>query len=116
MKFSAAMKLIEEGKSVICPAYGEGHIINLKTLDKFMAYKEPFSYWREEWQLYEESVRLLSFAEVVKGLREGKKFKRKGWPDWDEIKLHKSGILHETLAEYIPLIEDFEANDWQEIP
>ena len=62
----------------------------------------------------------LTFDDVVKGLREGKKFKRKEWSGylyWSAKARHNKFRLRDRsfksgLSFYI---EDFEATDWEEV-
>lgn len=103
MRFSEAMKALEEGKKIKCPSF-KGNVAFLS---------EDFGILMSlDWELYEEpsvvlhltcpeckqvdvalkkrvmewrcpfcppKSKTLSFAEVVKGLREGKRFSRQQW-------------------------------------
>jgi hypothetical protein len=67
-----------------------------------------------------------SFMEVIKGLKEGKNFKRKEWDEnkifWGEsygeypIGLHSSGMIDfcDGSKSYALTIQDVEATDWIE--
>lgn len=101
MKFSAAMKALEEGKKVRCHRWGrDGHIDKHSDVSIHCYERDG------EWELYEEPEKLLSFAEVVVGLKEGKKFRRKHWTAW-------VGLEHLDVLRFS--IEDFEATDWIEV-
>lgn len=78
MKFYQAMKSLEEGKKVRCKSWSEGIFLYD---GQSSLYHTPLCYMSEvhkEWELYEEHQTTYTFAEVVKGLREGKKFVRSG--------------------------------------
>lgn len=85
MKFWEAMKALQEGKKVRCPDWEFGHYISSDGDQDGLHWQRSFDWTRfsttNDWELYEEPVQTFSFAEVVKGLREGKKFRRKNWKD-----------------------------------
>lgn len=117
MKFSEAMAALEQGKKVRCKSWA-------KQCCMFLGQAEENThmgllYWKdayEDWELYEEPAKMLSFSEVVKGLKEGKKFRRKdGWI----LRKITSGYLmwgenEVFLTRFFPSIEDLEALDWIE--
>lgn len=121
MKFWEAMRAYEEGKKVRCKEW---------PLDDYLSKDGnsrtgPF-FWREvkaDWELFEESEQLLSFAEVVKGLREGKRYRRKFWEDRDACILaiqtiHFRGylkVVNEHMQACALWLEDYEAADWVEV-
>lgn len=51
----------------------------------------------KEWEIYEEPEKTYTFMEVVKGLREGKKFRRKSsdWPEEMELGLY---LIHPSIT------------------
>lgn len=65
MKFWEAMKALEEGKTVTPCDYI--YPTNKDSLAKDIE-ATALTYWDEEWEIYEEAVQKLTFAEVVKGL------------------------------------------------
>lgn len=115
MKFWEAMKALEEGKRVRCKKWdsrhfwenGNDHVMMARTKDT-----------REEWELYEDSEQTFSFTEVVKGLKEGRVFKRKFWKG-TYLQSDMIGIFRETEGgnsmNYFLEHQDFEATDWVEI-
>lgn len=118
MKFWEAMKALEEGKKVRKKRWEK---------DAFLPTRRNLdgSEWiilatiglNEDWELYEEPEQTYSFMEVVKGLKEGKEFRRKSWPNKEySIKLFVPGIMNSKTASACYLYpEDFEASDWVEI-
>lgn len=75
-------------------------------------------------KMREKNEKQLTFAEVVKGLKEGKRFKRK---DWGVQYIHLSTFSHcifrcapvpeksDYCMNWMSSIEDFEATDWVEV-
>ncbi len=134
MKFWEAMRALEEGNSVK-PSTWEGHIKwhlenwngtkIIKTTNgspgiDFSVYL--YQHLSDEWEIYEEPQKTYSFIEIIKGLKEGKKFRRRFW---NEESLLGSEETQEILG-YRRLtnqkgrittlfIEDFEATDWIEV-
>ena len=73
------------------------------------------SLYEERWELYEEPQKTYSFMEVVKQLKEGKKFERKKWTNSYVRILHGNVLrIREDLG-YCLSLEDFEAADWIEV-
>lgn len=105
MKFSAAMKALEEGKKVRQVIWDEECWID-KRGDNVSAKHELINHNLKEWELYEEPEKLLSFAEMIQGLKYEKKFRRKHWTAW-------VGLEHLDVLRFS--IEDFEATDWIEV-
>ena len=72
-----------------------------------------------EWELYEEPEKTYSFMEVVKGLKDGKKFKRKTWGEWYIFYCLTGATLYvqgKQKIDFSPYsIESFEATDWVEV-
>lgn len=118
MKFSAAIKALEEGKKIRCCLWEKGEFWS-----SYSTFKEVWSdceyrvkrMMKEEWELYEEPQKTYSFAEVVKGLREGKKFRRT--KDHISMDARENGSVQYSgvgLARGF-FLEDFEATDWVEV-
>lgn len=87
MKFWEAMKALDEGKKVRSPSDPENHYLikvlhqvfvsaNGKTYDK--SHSPLGSLILQEWELYEEPEKMLTFSKVVEGLNQGKEYRRKG--------------------------------------
>lgn len=131
MKCWEAMKALEEGKKVRQKNWHEGMYSFLDSVDLWVV--DNGSQWPKkksmmgeavfsEWELYEEPEQLLSFAEVVNGLKKGKRFRRKNWEQWAILGCGPTQIIPGHLrtenqhGQPCPLwIEDFEANDWVEV-
>lgn len=119
MKFWEAMKALDEGKMVRAECFCENQALEI--FEGEVGYKEGsgscniFSVFNEEWEIYEEPKSCLTFGEVVAGLKEGKKFRRPSWDNFEEIGLYGKSILRGTLRDYCPIVEDFEANDWEQV-
>ena len=114
MKFWEALKLVDEGKTVTQTSYFIP--VNKTSLNSSLA-EDAFSYWEDEWEVYQEPEKLLSFEEVVKGLKEGKTYRRKAWPNPEyTIRLFLPGIMEGNNASpWFPYPEDFAAADWLEV-
>ena len=111
MKFWEAMKAVDDGMTV-----------KIKVLDKAHPFRhivgaDWFALLASEWELYEETKMTCTFREVVEGLKQDKKFRRKGWissvyiqasPYLKIVTLQNSGS--ECLS-----IEDYEATDWIDV-
>lgn len=122
MRFSEAMKALEEGKRVR-PKYwhkdcflcrgSDGTIVDAAKSSMFCI--EEWSLM--EWELYEEPEKTYTFMEVVQGLKEGKRFKRKDWGDWFLAYSQCTYIEGKGIPPcFAPFtIENFEANDWIEV-
>ncbi len=116
MKFWEAMKALEEGKKVRCCLWSESLFIDesmrfeLWLLDNH----EPFH--DKEWELHEEPVHMISFQDVIKGMREGKRFKRERWTSDLAIFIIGMEIYPRSKFGIKTLqMEDFEAIDWIEV-
>lgn len=123
MKFWEACKAMHEGKKIRCTLWpNKNQHLSLEDVD---GAREAFqewtvsAYWAEDmnspWEIYEGPK--LSFAEIVKGLKEGKVFKREKWPE--DMYLYENEYKHVRIKPYggepwYLKIEDFEATDWQE--
>lgn len=117
MKFWEAMKDLEEGKMVKCKHWPEQCFMHPSQQSQceytgIIAWKDI----NGEWELCEEPEQTLSFAEVVKGLKEGKKFRRTSWDVYSVLTIHPSGVIDFTdTNEWGARPEDFEATDWVEV-
>lgn len=122
MKFHEAMKALEEGKRVRYSLSPCEHWIDKSRLLQWMKYlakQEHLDCNKYEWELYEEPHKTYTFMEVVQGLKEGKKFKRKNFTGW--IETNKNGMIfsfqeNDSLgSRYMTYISDYEATDWIEV-
>ena len=118
MKFWEAMKLLEEGKKV-----RQNHWFPHEYIDNW--YTQDGEEWLicgsinigREWELYEEPKPKLTFANVVKGLKEEKKFKRKHW-DFHVFIGGQQPMCHWLNIDGRRCFlnaEDYEADDWEEV-
>lgn len=113
MKFSEAMAALEEGKKVRCKHWAKDEYIDVNRAGAMIALP-----CKDEWEIYEEPEKLLTFVEVVKGLKEGKRFRRRFWANeyaiipGDQILEFKeqSGDFEITLR-----LKDFETTDWVQV-
>lgn len=72
------------------------------------------------WSLvfrHEKPEQTYTFAEVVQGLKLGKRYKRKSWPNKEyEIQMSGPGIcISYTSKAWYSQPEDYEATDWIEV-
>ncbi len=127
VKFWEAMKALEEGNKVRACAWAHQDWIDIGGFSRgyplddldFKSCLMDFP----NWELYEESQKMLSFAEVVKGLKEGKKFRRIAWKNpYDHVGstsctyFPSQKRINNQYGELCPLwLEDFEATDWIEV-
>lgn len=115
MKFSEAMRELEAGKKVRSSFWPQNQFYSLQGDEdgRFPDLHFPYVFL-QEWELYENIVKPLSFADVVKGLKEGKNFKRISWSKGCFINSSKdTGWSILFSGDYITLtLEDLEANDW----
>lgn len=116
MKFLEAIKALEEGKKIRCKSWGNGVWVS-KNLD-WEGQTDTFLIRcsKEEWELYEEPPKMLSFPEVLEGLKKGKKFRRKCWNEINYIYAH--GVVQIMRIKWTTaniFLEDFEAKDWIEV-
>lgn len=112
MKFWEAMKYVEQGKTVTpsdCEYPINKEILTQDALDTGWA-----TYWDDEWEIYEESEITYSWMEVVQGLKQGKKYRRKGWSSSIYITSKDEGVYVVNGSGY-RWIADYEATDWIEV-
>lgn len=112
MKFSDAMAVLESGKKVRCEKWHPDAFISRER----MVFTLDRNDVEDDWELFEEPEQLLSFADVVKGLKEGKKFRRKDWPEGEFIKNFAPCVTsgNRMAGDFLFELEDFEAEDWIE--
>lgn len=67
-------------------------------------------------ELREEHERMLTFMQILEGLKEGKKFRREDWGVDKCISNSRGALVDErnVFLNYL-LLEDFEATDWIEV-
>lgn len=118
MKFSEAMKALEEGKEVRCIRWPSQHKCSHGNLYTALVSHESIDY-ALEWEVYQESEKTYTFMETVKGLKEGKRFKRLGWENDDayivSYKEWNGSVAMEGKDRNNFIIKDFEATDWVEV-
>ena len=78
MKFSDAMKALEEGKEVRCIRWPSKDKCSHGNLYTALVSHEPIDY-ALEWEIYQEPEKTYTFMEVVEGLKDRQKFKRLCW-------------------------------------
>lgn len=120
MKFWEAMKALEEGKKVRCKRWLPGHLMCKKSDNTSANDRRDFWFCiDEEWELYEEPERSLSFMEMVAALKEGKRFIRKCWifpESWIEADTQGNVHFHdEKRLLFAWTTRDIEATDWIEV-
>jgi hypothetical protein len=113
MKFSEAIAALEEGKKIRSPQRKEENYFSKETGFNFDERD-----LENQWELYEEPEKFLSFLDVQKGMKIGKRFRRK---DWDIRRIIYASLDGKILYCSEPLLyaflemEDFEATDWMEV-
>lgn len=115
MKFWEAMKALEEGKKVRASNWEKEVWID-KDSDQTGLPMILNLFALHEWELYEEPEKTYSFMEVVQGLREGRKFVRKGHAS--DLALFVMGFEIYPRSKFgiqNMRMEDFEATDWIEV-
>ena len=110
MKFSEAMKALEEGKKVRREDWNEGcfvYVLNDSVFDEKGSSRSIYlsAPFLENWELYEEPVKTYSFIEAVQLMKEGKTIKRKYWGSWYSMRITYDYTFKFTT-------EDIEATDW----
>ncbi len=125
MKFWEAMRELRDGKKVRCCNWEKGWYVDIHT--ESMHYL--FGHWKKsiqsEWELCQEPIRMVSFSEMVAGLRRGKKFRKHSWtgqpylwitlenrPDSENFIVFECGL---TTNPYQFTMFDFEGTDWIEV-
>lgn len=118
MKFWEAMKAVQEGKTVRFTQWAQGLTLNRD--DWMVGQFDEREFDSDDWEIYEEPKPTFSFMEVVKGLKQGKKFKRPQWgkgvsfglisKDRPDVRVTFFGCGNSPL-----ILDDFEATDWEEV-
>jgi hypothetical protein len=119
MKFWEAMKAMEEGKKVRCTCWAKDSYVDQGSLTQ----GEVFSIgllMNEKWELYEETLTFLSFAQVMQGLKEGRKFRRKSWKGniyigWHNVSEFWSAGKGNHFSILVPTMDLFVSSDWEEV-
>jgi hypothetical protein len=97
----------------------EGEVFGAEGVTHWMPLPKPPERKENEWELYEEPQRALSFLEIVQGLKEGKRFVRENWiaPEaW--VEADAQGNIHFHDKRKLPFtwtIADIESRDWVEV-
>lgn len=121
MKFWKAMAALEQGKKVKCVWWSKGHY--LVDLPKgCISIGEPGSNpiaidTTSDWEIADNQYKpQFSFSEVIKGLREGKRFRRPNWEKGAYVHQRGGSLCDENrdIGNFL-LMEDFEAVDWEEV-
>lgn len=118
MKLWEAIKALEEGKKIRCLKWPKNEYWILSQSNSNIW---DDSFYRIKlcvlcnWGIYEEPG--LTFSQVIEGLKEGKRFRRR---EWINQNYHIStelgmGVLNMTGLSPIFDIMDFEAKDWEEV-
>lgn len=107
MKFWEAAKLYDDGKKIRGTWWHPEAWISLSGEGGNIPSLHFSCLISQEWELFEEPQKLVSFPEVVKGICQAKKFRRKTW---------KAGVIvgYSECGTRL-LWEDFEATDWIEV-
>ncbi len=122
MKFWEAVKNLQEGKRVRCCYWDAHHFWDMLIFQDRCQMGFSSANIEEEWELYEEPA--LTFTQVIEGLKDGKRFRRRGWKNARNIRvcpyMKENGmnalIDHDdTMIGAILHLQDFEATDWEEV-
>lgn len=118
MRFSEAIAALEEGKKIRNSEWIKGKWVSQEGADSDETiYYIPLDQMKDDWELYEEPKPTLTFAQVVEGLKQGKKFRRSSWSinrSISTVPVNPHIIISWTHdKETYPFsVEDFEATDW----
>lgn len=86
MKFSEAMAALEAGKKVRLPEWPESQYIHMQKYwiknEKLNDCDIDCSWVKDNWQLYEEPIKMYSFDQVIPFFKKGCQIKRKKWDCW----------------------------------
>lgn len=118
MKFWEAIKALQEGHPVRAKWWHKDNFVTLDTIENCHWFG-PI-HWRDavdDWEVYEEAVQLLSFQEMVKGMKEGKRFARRNWLQKAFVFLSGEAVFFQSEEGDLLAwtIDDFEMNDWIEV-
>lgn len=117
MKFWEAMRELENGKKVCLRGSEPNTYLEKRERIFYFGNWNPLgSHFYSEWELYEEPERMLSFSEMVAGLKQGKRFIRPNMNHpfclgmlGNKIVYCDIGVVHGLS------LEDIEAADWVEV-
>ena len=119
MKFSEAMAALEAGKKVRLPEWPESQYIHLQQHwiqdERLRDCDIDCSWIKDNWELYEEPIKMYSFMEAVQLMKEGKKVKRLhgSFGDFSIKRAPCDFIFYCKESISFPLrISDVEATDW----
>lgn len=117
MEFWEAMKAFREGKYIRKKNWHKDFYWSLKNISEtYICFSDFVTLSSDDWELYEEPDQTYSLAEVLKGLRQGKKFVRKGRGSDMALFIAGPEIFPRTKYGVETLtMEDLEANDWIEV-
>ncbi len=123
MKFWEAMKALEDGKKVKCKWWPECHFVSKNGFYMGLCLMHIIDAIDKEWELCEEPCKTYSFSEVMKGLKEGKKFRRLSWQENTTSYGERPIMMYETghidfasgSKVYRCCMQDYEATDWIEV-
>ena len=105
MRFSEAMKALEEGKKVrLCTWHERDYLDNSETGGNIEHLSIPWPWCNVNlWEIYQEPVKTYSFQDIIPFINKGKVVKRKS-QDW---------ILPvDNMRGMCVRFEDMKANDW----
>lgn len=123
MKFSEAIKALEEGQKIRCVEWGKKDFWHKDILNT----SSSQNVWSDaayrlllcmlsNWEIYQEREKTYTFMEVVSELKEGKRFRRKNWinPQFFLVKEADGYVFCFSGRTWLQL-QDFEATDWIEV-
>lgn len=118
MRFSDAMAFLEDGEKIRRKDWGKNSWISRKECacegsDCYLYFMRDDNYLIE-WELYDDTPKL-SFPEVLKGLKEGKKFRRINRKILIVLSQNGQDIAFSASGSQHLMIEDFEALDWEDV-
>lgn len=117
MKFWEAMKALEEGKKVRMLSWpSTSYISNTENTTGLQGCLLISNGWNKIWEIYEEPQKTYTFMEVVKGLKEGKRFRRKDWNNSASFYMVSGELYAYDKDKYIKFgLQEYEADDWIEV-
>ena len=119
MKFSEAMKALQEKRLIRCKSWAPNEYISI-TRVAFRFSREEIL---EEWEIYEHPIQKYNFMQILRHIKEGKKVRRLAWTSPEKVirgvnfQQSLSGIQeHGSSALPQFTVDDFEASDWVVVP
>lgn len=124
MKFSEAVKALEEGKKITHPSWREGeyvHICNDLFFNSGQVLKNnkgkvtAITYnadGNHGYELYQEPVQFYTFQEIIPFLKAGKRVRRKSWHGAEYRMDNKCVYRITDKSEFLCYLHDLEADDW----